>query len=60
MNYVALGLSLLQTVLASAKAGQAEQSAIAVIEAAITKLLEVEGSDVTYQQLESLRVKPTF
>jgi hypothetical protein len=60
MDYVALALSLLQTVLASAQVGKAEQEIIAVIQDAITKLSTVEGSTVTYQQLESLRSKVTF
>lgn len=60
MDYVALALSLLQTVLASAHAGQATQDAITALEAAVAKLLSVQGSDVTYAQLESLRVTQKF
>jgi hypothetical protein len=60
MNYVALALALLQSVLTSAKVGNAEVAVIANIEAAIAKLLETEGSAVTYAQLESLRTKTTF
>lgn len=60
MDYIALGLSLLQTVLASAKVGQAEQAIITLIESAIAKLASVEGSAVTFQQLEDLRLKKTF
>ncbi len=60
MTWIALALSLLQTVLSSAKIGNAEQEVIAVIEAAVAKLLSVKGSNVTYQQLEDLRSKSTW
>ncbi len=60
MTWIALALSLLQTVLSSAKIGNAEQEVIAGIEAAVAKLLSVEGSNVTYQQLEDLRSKNTW
>ena len=36
------------------------QQAITGIEAAILKLQEVQGSDVTYEQLESLRIEKTW
>lgn len=55
MNWIALALSLLQTVLASAQVGKAEQAVIDNLQAAMKKLLEVEGSDVTFEQLEGLR-----
>jgi hypothetical protein len=60
MGYVALAISLLQTVLASANANGEAQSVVATIQAAIAKLLETEGSDVSYQQLEGLRSKTTW
>ena len=60
MEYLALALSLLQTVLASAQKGNAEQSIIANVQAAMQALAAVEGTSVTYQQLEDLRVKATF
>lgn len=60
MDFIALALSLLQTVLASAKVGQAEQAVVQTIQDAMTKLLSVQGSDVTYQELESLRSTKTF
>lgn len=60
MDFIALALSLLQTVLASAKVGQAEQAVVQTIQDAMTKLLSVQGSDVTYQELESLRSAKTF
>ena len=60
MIWIGLALQLLQTVLASAKAGSAAQEVIAGIEQALAKLTEVQGSDVSYQQLEDLRSKPTW
>jgi DNA-binding Xre family transcriptional regulator len=60
MDYIALALSLLQTALASAQAGKAEQEVIAVLQSAMQKLLQTEGSNVTFQQLESLRSKTTW
>jgi hypothetical protein len=60
MNYIALALALLQSVLASAKIGNAEQAIITGIEEALAKLASVQGSDVTYQQLEELRSKVTW
>jgi len=57
-------LFLLQTVLGQFKqnptATEAEQLAISGIEAAIAKLQEVHGTDVTFQQLESLRVEKAW
>lgn len=53
---VSLILALLQSVLASAKVGGVAPEVIANIEAAVANLLKVQGSDVTYAQLESLRV----
>ncbi len=60
MGYLALALSLLQTVLASAKASNAAQEEVDGIEQALQKLMSVQGSDVTYQQLEDLRSKTTW
>lgn len=60
MDYVALALSLLQTVLASAHVGNASQDVIVALEAAVAKILGVQGSDVTYKQLEDLRVTKAF
>lgn len=60
MDYVALALSLLQTVLASAHAGNAAVDTITTLEAAVAKILSVQGSDVSYKQLEDLRVTKAF
>jgi len=53
---ISLVLALLQSVLESAKIGGVAPEVIANIEAAVTNLLTVEGTPVTYAQLEGLRV----
>jgi hypothetical protein len=62
INVIDLVLSLLTTVLGNIKgSGAADAVTIAQgIEAAIASLQAVQGTPVTYSQLESLRVKPTF
>lgn len=54
---ISLVLALLQSVLSSAKVGGIAPEVIANLEAAIGSLVKVSGSPVTYEQLESLRVK---
>jgi hypothetical protein len=53
---ISLILTLLQSVLASAKIGGVAPDVIAYIEAAVTNLLAVQGTPVTFTQLEGLRV----
>ena len=53
---ISLVLTLLQSVLASARIGGVAPEAIANIEAAVTSLLAVQGTPVTFAQLEGLRV----
>ena len=53
---ISLVLALLQSVLESAKVGGVAPEVIANIEAAVAKLLAVQGTPVTYAQLEGLRV----
>ena len=53
---VNLVLTLLQSVLASAKVGGLAPDVIANIEGAVASLLAVQGTPVTYAQLEGLRV----
>jgi len=53
---ISLVLTLLQSILDSAKIGGLAPEAIANIEAAVTSLLSVQGTPVTFSQLESLRV----
>ncbi|MGA7686572.1 MAG: hypothetical protein WCC32_20745 [Terriglobales bacterium] len=51
-----LVLTLLQSVLASAQVGGVAPEVIANIDAAVTNLLAVQGTPVTFAQLEGLRV----
>jgi len=53
---ISLVLSLLQSILAAAKVGGAAPEAIGNIEAAVNNLLAVQGTPVTFAQLEGLRV----
>lgn len=53
---ISLVLSLLQSILASAKIGGVAPDVIANIEGAVTSLLAVQGTPVTFAQLEGLRV----
>lgn len=57
---VSLVLTLLQSVLASAKVGGVAPDVIANIESAVISLLKVKGTDVTFAQLEGLRVDPKW
>ncbi len=62
INVIDLVISLLTTVLSSVK-GSTAADAIKIaqsIEAAIASLQAVQGTPVTYDQLESLRVKPQW
>lgn len=60
INVITLVLGLLGNVLAAAKVGGAAPEVVAAIQAAIDALSKVHGSDVTFQQLEGLRVKATW
>jgi outer membrane lipoprotein SlyB len=53
---ISLVLSLLQSILAAAKVGGATPDVIANIEGAVSNLLAVQGTPVTFAQLEGLRV----
>lgn len=53
---ISLVLALLQSVLSAAKIGGVAPEVIANIEAAVAKLLAVQGTPVTFAQLEKLRV----
>ena len=53
---ISLVLSLLQSILASAKVGGVAPDVIANIEGAVSSLLAVQGTPVTFAQLEGLRV----
>ena len=53
---ISLVLSLLQSILASAKVSGVGPDVIANIEGAVSHLLAVQGTPVTFAQLEGLRV----
>ncbi|MGB9493066.1 MAG: hypothetical protein WCA92_21570 [Terriglobales bacterium] len=53
---VSVILALLQSILSAAKVGGVAPAVIANIEAAVTSLLAVQGTPVTFAQLEGLRV----
>ena len=55
-SLISLVLTLLQSILASAKIGGVAPEVIAGIEAAVANLLAVQGTPVTFAQLEGLRV----
>ena len=59
-SLVTSSLALLQILLANAVQSGLAQEIIADIEAAIAALLKVQGSDVTYGQLEQLRIQPKW
>lgn len=60
ISIIELVLSLLGTALSAAKANSVAQDVVEGIQAAIAALEKVRGTPVTYQQLESLRVKPEW
>jgi hypothetical protein len=53
---ISLVLTLLQSILASAQVGGVAPEVIANIEGAVAKLMAVQGTPVTFAQLEGLRV----
>jgi len=53
---ISLVLTLLQSILAAAKVGGVAPQVISNIEAAVASLLAVQGTPVTFAQLEGLRV----
>jgi hypothetical protein len=53
---ISLVLTLLQSVLSAAQIGGIAPEVIANIEAAVANLLAVQGTPVTFAQLEKLRV----
>jgi hypothetical protein len=53
---ISLVLTLLESVLAAAKVGGVAPQVIANIEAAVASLVAVQGTPVTFAQLEGLRV----
>jgi len=53
---ISMIVTLLQSILAAAKVGGVAPQIIANIEAAVASLLAVQGTPVTFAQLEGLRV----
>ncbi len=53
---ISLVLTLLESILSAAKVGGVAPEVIANIEAAVANLLAVQGTPVTFAQLENLRV----
>ncbi|HWZ84142.1 MAG TPA: hypothetical protein VNW47_16050 [Terriglobales bacterium] len=53
---ISLVLTLLESVLAAARVGGVAPQVIANIEAAVASLVAVQGTPVTFAQLEGLRV----
>lgn len=60
ISIIELVLSLLSTILPELIKNNAPQEVIAGIQAAIASLTAVQGTPVTFTQLESLRATPTW
>jgi hypothetical protein len=60
ISIIDLVLSLLGTALTAAKANNVALDVVQGIEAAVAALQKVQGTPVTYGQLEGLRVKPQW
>lgn len=60
ISVISLVLTLLYSTLEAAKIGGAAVEVIAAIQAAIASLEKVRGTDVTFAQLEGLRVEPKW
>ncbi len=60
ISVIGLVLTLLDGVLQSAKANNVSIEIVQGVEAAIAALSKVHGTPVTFEQLESLRVKPEW
>ena len=59
-QYIDLAIVLVQEVLGKFGGTQKEQAVVADVQAALDALMKVQGSPVTYAQLEALRVNKTF
>lgn len=60
ISIISLVLALLKIVEAEAIKNQLADNVISGIQGAIAELEKVRGSEVTYQQLESLRTEPKW
>lgn len=60
-QYIDLAIVLVQDALAAfGKKTDPEQAVVADLQSALDGLMKVQGTDVTYSQLEALRVQKTF
>lgn len=59
-QYIDLAIVLVQEVLHEIKGTDTEQKIVTDVQAAFDALMKVQGTEVTYAQLESLRVQKTF
>ena len=59
-NYVELAIVLIEDVLVGIKGTEKEQEIAGDVRAALDALLKVRGTEVSFAQLESLRVQKTF
>ena len=60
ISAIGLALSILQAVLSSAKANNLAIEIVQGVEAAVTALQKVQGTPVTFGQLEGIRVTPKW
>jgi hypothetical protein len=60
ISAIELALTLAQQVLAAAKVNKLAPAIIADLQAAVTALIKVKGTEVTYAQLQGLRVEPKW
>lgn len=60
ISVIDLVLALLGAIIPQLTKNGAAPEVIAAVQAAIDNLLKVQGTPVTYAQLQSLEVKPTF
>ena len=60
INIIDLVLSLLKVALDSANTNKLATEIVDAIAAAMTELQKVKGTDVTYAQLEGLRIQPKW
>ena len=59
-EYIQLALALLQVSLSAAKVNGLPVEVVADLEAAVAKLQSVQGTPVTWAQLNGLRVTPSW
>jgi hypothetical protein len=59
-QYISLAIVLVEDVLSQFKGTATEATIVADVQAALDALLKVQGTPVTYAQLEALRVNKTF